>query len=214
MIDTATEKRGRGKPSNQPEIERWLLNLLSAGSRQTNEIYQAGKLRGYSERTLDRVKANLKLKSVQKNRAWFWQDPEVPEQGKPVDKIDQVLQTLGEVKRLSHLPKVVTEEGVGVETDVEVKGQVDKLGYSKDDPHTRFPHMSPVEIMAQIRKLEKAGVDHTEIARQTLDWAYPAAGLSESLIVTMLENAFVTVPAKSVLYPTQKAAEIKPDVQF
>src|ERR1700751_1950152 len=110
MTVTATAKRGR--PSGQRHIERWLTDLLSAGSRQANEIFQAGELKGYSVRSLHRVKKNLGIEAIQKSRAWYWRDPEIPDAEEPEDFQQKLLHKMSEIERKVQVPRAVTEDGV------------------------------------------------------------------------------------------------------
>jgi hypothetical protein len=190
--------RGRGRPSKQDDIESWLSDLLSAGSRQANEIFTAGKIKGYSERTLKNVKKNLGIKAVQKNRAWFWQDPEIPEAAEPKKFEEKMLHKLDEMARAVQIPRVVTEDGV------KQKDLVDALGYSKENPRGVLPTVAPMEISARAKKLgEKSDLGHDEIARQIFAWAYPACGQSESIVMSLISLNGIVVKPKSVLFSTE-----------
>jgi hypothetical protein len=202
MIDTAT-RRGRGQPSRQTEVENWLLNLLSGGSRQTNEILQAGELRGhgYSARSIHRARKTLELVAFQKNRAWYWRDPSIPEADdeKRADETFQetLLKRLDSIERKTQVPRAITEDGLAPE----VKGEVDGLGYSKDNPTGVNITVKVVDVIARVKQMLNAGEHHDDITRAVLTYACPASGLSESTIVALLKSNSVTVPPKSKLFP-------------
>ena len=62
-----------GKYRSQKEFARDLLtNLLKDGPMPANLVYQAAGEAGISERTIDRVKEELKIKSVQAVEGWNW----------------------------------------------------------------------------------------------------------------------------------------------
>lgn len=198
----ATVKRGR--PSMQNEIDRWLSDLLSAGSRQANEILQAGELRGYSLRTLKRAKKRLNLEAIQKRRAWYWRDPEIPEAKEPEDFQKKMLHKMDEIERKVQLPRAVTEEGVAPE----IKGQVDDLGYSKDVPLVTVRQVSMLDIIQRVKQLLKANMDHDEITRRMLAWAYPASGMPETIIVATLKANGVIVKPKSDLFQATASVDV------
>ena len=207
MIDTATVKRSRGQASRQDEVENWLLNLLSGGSRQANEIFQAASLRGqgYSEKSLRNVKRTLepRLRAFQKNRVWFWRDTTVPEIGtEPENFQEKLMHKLDEVARLTQVPRAVTDEGIAPE----IREQTDGLGYSLEKPQMAVRAMSITDVIHRVRQLLAAGTDHDEIVRQIFGWAYPGAGFAESVLATLLKSNGVTVKSKSILFPAAHTA--------
>jgi len=63
------------------ESDRWLLSFLQGCQTQgkgatAREVYCEGAKEGYSEATLDRSKARLKIRSVKGVAAWYWTLPE------------------------------------------------------------------------------------------------------------------------------------------
>jgi len=51
------------RPSKRDECAMWLWGILSDGEKPVNQIYELGKAQGYSERTIDRAKAELEVGS-------------------------------------------------------------------------------------------------------------------------------------------------------
>ncbi len=61
------------KISKTEAAKDFLKNLLSNGPRPQNEIMVAAKEAEIAERTLNKAKAELKIKSYKKENMWFWQ---------------------------------------------------------------------------------------------------------------------------------------------
>lgn len=59
------------------EAETFLSVELATGPRAANEVLSAGRKAGHSERTLQRAKAALKIRSVKVAGSWSWQLPAV-----------------------------------------------------------------------------------------------------------------------------------------
>jgi hypothetical protein len=196
-------RRGRGKPSQQSQVQTWLADLLSAGSRQANEVLQAATLRGpgYGLRSLTRARKALGIVAVQKNHTWYLRDPRIREPEEPEDFQAKVLHKLDEVERKTQVPRVITEDGL----KPIIKGQVDQLGYGKDN-ETTGRKITPLEVIQRINLLKQNLLGHDEIAREVLAWACPDAGLSESVVVSMLISNSIQVKPKAELFPVARTA--------
>ncbi len=57
------------------EAVNWLRAFLSEGAVQASETKKKSRADGIKERTLDRAKKQLRVKSFQKDRFWWWQLP-------------------------------------------------------------------------------------------------------------------------------------------
>jgi KaiC/GvpD/RAD55 family RecA-like ATPase len=51
------------RPTKRDECASWLWTILAEGDKPAKEIYEWGRAKGFSERTIDRVKAELKIES-------------------------------------------------------------------------------------------------------------------------------------------------------
>ena len=51
------------RPTKREECAMWLWTVLANGEKPVKEIYELGKIKGYSERTIDRVKSELEIES-------------------------------------------------------------------------------------------------------------------------------------------------------
>src|SRR6267154_6303505 len=91
-----------GRPSKQQNIEPWLKGLLSAGRRKADDVIAAAEAAGTKERTLRRVKAELRIISEKADDIWYWRDPAVA-QPKAVseDKLDVIAHKVDEAIRLA-----------------------------------------------------------------------------------------------------------------
>lgn len=58
------------------EAVDWLRAFLSQGEVQASEAKKKSRADGIKERTLDRAKKKLRVKSFQKDRFWWWQFPD------------------------------------------------------------------------------------------------------------------------------------------
>lgn len=56
----------------QKAIERFLLELLTAGEKSAQDIIAICSERGYAKRTVDRAKKSLNIRSYRKNGEWVW----------------------------------------------------------------------------------------------------------------------------------------------
>lgn len=57
-------------------VREWLKDLLSQGPILASEVYEESEEIGISKRTLDRAKADLRIKSQESpNKDWWWYDP-------------------------------------------------------------------------------------------------------------------------------------------
>jgi hypothetical protein len=81
---TADDALGTGAPMRagvraRERAAEWLRQFLSDGPRRAAEVVEAALAAGIAERTLNRVKATVGIKSEQKKRdgvtEWWWRDP-------------------------------------------------------------------------------------------------------------------------------------------
>jgi hypothetical protein len=66
--DLITEQKGPAAS----EAADWLRERLEEGAQKASDLYRDAAERGISERTLERAKKALKVRSQQMGRAWFW----------------------------------------------------------------------------------------------------------------------------------------------
>ena len=57
----------------KPETREWLRKYMSTGPRLARDVIADAKRFGISYKTLNRVKVELLLESVQKKDGWYWQ---------------------------------------------------------------------------------------------------------------------------------------------
>ncbi len=193
--------RGRKKltTSDGLGVEAWLKSYLSGGHRAANEVTEVGKRLGFSYRTLCRAKTQGGIKSDHRGGGslWYWYDPTVEQpEVKSEDKMDILIREFREAKRLAQAPRVMTEDGPVVAPDPD---EVDDLGYRK---HGALPlsqaTVQVTDVLREIKRLSQAGTDHGEIVTRVFEYCYPAAGLSESTIATMLKANGIAVPRKGL----------------
>ena len=67
------------RTGKQDDIQKFLRNILSAGSRKAQGIIDAGERVGYSARSINTAKAELGIDSFKRGVVWYWQDASVPE---------------------------------------------------------------------------------------------------------------------------------------
>jgi hypothetical protein len=191
--------RGRKKltTSDGFGVEVWLKSYLSGGHRSANEVVEVGKLQGFSRRTLRRAKAQLGIKSDHRGGGslWYWYDPKVEApKVESADKLDILIHEVKEAKRLAQAPRVMTEDGPVVAPDLI---EVDDLGYRK---HGALPMsqatVQVTDVLREIKRLSNAGIDHSEVVTRIFEYAYPAAGLPESVLAAMLKANGIVVPPK------------------
>ena len=60
------------KMSKTDEAKQFLKDFLSDGSKPQTEIVAAAEVQGIAKRTLDKAKAELKIKSYSSDKKWFW----------------------------------------------------------------------------------------------------------------------------------------------
>jgi hypothetical protein len=199
--------RGRKKltSSDGLSINQWLKAFLSGGRRQANEIIQAGELQGFGERTLRRAKAESGIDSEQEKRIWWWFDPSVPTPEKPKTFQEEILHKLDEVQRLTQTPSIVTKDGRTTAPD---PNAVDAYGFKTTAPGPSLDAtITPVKIHAEIKRLAKTDAPHEEVAAHIFKWAYPASGLSESVLAAMMRNGGVSVPSRPTSTATSAAVQ-------
>jgi hypothetical protein len=90
------------RPSKQQNIEPWLKGLLGAGRRKAEDVIAAAEAAGIKERTLRRVKAELRVISEKADDIWYWRDPAVAEpKAVSEDKLDLIAHKVDEAIRLA-----------------------------------------------------------------------------------------------------------------
>jgi hypothetical protein len=186
-------KTGRPKilSNDGLSVHQWMKTVLSCGSKQANELLEAGELQGFSKKTLRRAKIALDIKSDKQGHVWYWRDPSVAEPEKPKTFQETVLRKLDEVQRRTELPSIVTGNGRTAAPD---PNEVDEHGFKTSTPGSSLgAQIAPLQVHAEIKRLVKANVPHEQIVAHIFRWAYPAAGLSESALAQMLRNGGVTV---------------------
>lgn len=191
-----------GRPRNTSNsgltTEQWLKGYLSGGSRPTTEIREVGELQGFGWRTVERAKARLGIASKKVGHDWHWKDQAVPDaKPKSQDKIDLLTNKIEELTRLGQGPKTLTANGpISFDQDA-----VDEDGYLKASPAALgLPagNVMPLDLIYKIRAYVQEGLPHNEIVQKIFDWAYPAAGLSESNLKGILQANKVIVERKQL----------------
>ena len=64
--------------SGVPVIElaqEFLLDVLDEGRKPAREVCEAAKVAGFTERTIERAKAKLRIISKRDGKEWFWELP-------------------------------------------------------------------------------------------------------------------------------------------
>jgi hypothetical protein len=176
-------------------------------------IQSVGLTQGYSLITLKRVKASLNFEScsmvLEGKRQWGWRDPSVIEPDSPSAKAsleDKVMHKLSEIERLAHAPKPATDPDEELpEGDIQAD-RTDESGYLVTPPVALGllpdgPTVTVLDMHRKIDRLIKTVPSNDEIVRQTFEYAYPWANLSESVIVRLLVANHIPVPRKGVTQP-------------
>jgi hypothetical protein len=210
--------RGRGRPQKRDDATVWLKGLLSGGCRPMKEIERIGLTQGFGIRTIRRAKARLGYEicpmKVGGRFVWGWRDPSVIERSAPDAKAEleeKLMHRLDTIERLAQEPKASTSAVVpdgdrpvlpDVETEDADPNELDKYGFHTAPPQALgLLHgkgsIKPMEIMKRARALEKEHQDPTTSFVKTFQWAYPAAGLSESLLANMLRKALLVGVSKA-----------------
>jgi len=76
---------GKKSGTKQAQTEDFLADLLASGPLPHERVLDEATKRGFSERTLDRAKKALGVRSNQKDGAWYWS---LPEQGGESDRTE------------------------------------------------------------------------------------------------------------------------------
>lgn len=61
------------KTTKTDTAKQFLQDFLADGSKPQSEIVTAAAEQGIAKRTLDRAKAELKIKSYSSDKRWYWQ---------------------------------------------------------------------------------------------------------------------------------------------
>jgi hypothetical protein len=178
--------------------EQWLKNYLSGGPRAVNEIFAVGRQQGFAKDTVKRAKAEIHtIIGAKATDGWWWKDSTVPEpeQTKAADKIEaafaRIEDKLKNVERLTQVPRVVTEHGV-------IAAGTDRDGFKTASPGSvSKATVLPLQVIGRIKQLVKAGLEHNQIVQDIFEWAYPAAGVSESTLADILRKNGVIVAPKA-----------------
>jgi hypothetical protein len=221
--------RDRGRPQKRDDAAAWLKAYLSGGRRPMKEIERVGLEQGYSLPTLRRAKTSLKFESCTMSFSggyqWAWRNPAVIERDAPGQKAEleeKLMHRLDEMERLGQAPKPSTSAAIPegdkpVLSDFETEdadiNQVDDFGF-----HTAPPQrlglfqgkasILPMQIMKRARQLDNEGGDSKENFIKVFQWAYPNAGLSESILATMLRREFAVGLKRSEIPPLQIAQTV------
>jgi hypothetical protein len=190
-----------GRPRNTSTTgltaEQWLTGYLSGGSRPTKEIREVGELQGFGWRTVERAKARLGISSKKVGHQWHWKDGTVPDaKPKSQDKLDVLTHKLDEFTRLSQSPNRQTSADGPVSIDLNA---VDEDGYLKASPGALGLESGDVTVLDVINRINsyvREGRPHDQVVRDIFSWAYPAAGIAESTLKSMLRANNVKVGPK------------------
>lgn len=82
----------RSRSKARERAAEWLREYLAGGPRRAPEVVQAARAAGFPERTLERVKATVGVKSVAVKQngtlEWWWQDPTSPHANDSLPELD------------------------------------------------------------------------------------------------------------------------------
>jgi hypothetical protein len=177
---------------------QWLKSYLSGGSRSANEIFAVGEQRGFGRTTLKKAKLELGTIGSKKTAAgWMWMDSTVPDiKPESENKLDVLLHKMDEVQRKVEVPRIITEDGPTSSAPPDLS-EVDAEGYLLHCPvHMLSASISPIQVIKEINRVAKENHPHAEIVKHILQWAYPNAGMPESMLVKMLRANHVQVLPK------------------
>ncbi len=218
--------RDRGRPQKRDDAAAWLKAYLSGGRRPMKEIERVGRAQGFSLTTLRRAKTSLGFESCTMSFSggyqWAWRDLSVIERDAPDSKAlleEKVMHRLDEIERLGQAPKPSTSAAVPegdkpVLSDVETKdadlNEVDEYGFHTAPPQALGllqgkTSINPVQIMTRARQLDNEGGDPKVNFIEVFQWAYPNAGLPESILATMLRRILAVGVKRSEISSLQIA---------
>jgi len=178
--------------------------------------------RGYSKRTLANAKAKVGVVSIRVGTKWAWRDPSVIEREAPESKDEKILHKLDEIERLAQAPKASTTAAISdgtkptleyVETRDADLNALDESGFHTAPPKALglavSGNVNPMQIMVKARELDETpGTDPRQNFITVFEWAYPAAGLSESIVASMLRRELVAGVQRSDIPSLQAVAAV------
>jgi hypothetical protein len=202
-----------GRPRKQDQAETWLKAVLSLGRRPATEIIEQGRkqLPPFSVAVLRRAKTKVGIVSEQADEQWYWRDPQIAEARETEqaqnDKLSEVLSEIKDLKRLKHEPGVGPEIGPMADHPDDVYDpsaldpnelkRVDQDGYLIHLPTAETPTVSIMDVHRYLKGVIDTEYLDDEVVQHVFEWAYPAAGLAESMLVRILRSYNFTVPKKA-----------------
>jgi len=203
---------GRGRPQKRDDAAAWLKAYLSGGRRPMKDIERVGLQQGYGLKTIQRAKSSLGFKTCPMpgptGFAWGWRDPSVIEPNSPDEKAsleEKMRHRLDTIERLAQEPKapaLLDHEEQPEPIRVIPLDRTDELGYLVSSPSALGllegpPTVTASAVLQEISRLAKTTRSHEQIVAHIFDWAYPAAGLPESVLAMMLKHNHVAVPNRA-----------------
>jgi hypothetical protein len=76
LIKGDSDTGSRGRPSElRDEAEEFLIHTLMFGKVKAADVFEQAKGEGISVRTVKRAKTQLRIKTFQEGRIWYWELP-------------------------------------------------------------------------------------------------------------------------------------------